>query len=162
MIVYHGGFSRVTDPKILKPNRTMDFGCGFYTTTSFEQAQKWSLIKRDRFHYDHAIVSWYDFDESLLSNGVLKCLVFEKPDEAWLDFVVSNRRDINYSYDYDIVTGAVANDNVYASLNLYESGFIGKDELIKELMVWKYVDQICFHTERSLDYLKFLKSREVF
>ena len=71
MIFYHGGFSRVTDPKILKPNRTMDFGCGFYTTTSFEQAQKWSLIKRDRFHYDHAIVSWYDFDESLLSNGVL-------------------------------------------------------------------------------------------
>ena len=89
-------------------------------------------------------------------------MVFVNPDEAWLDFVVSNRRDINYSYDYDIVTGAVANDNVYASLNLYESGFIGKDELIKELMVWKYVDQICFHTERSLDYLKFLKSREVF
>ncbi len=58
--------------------------------------------------------------------------------------------------------GAVANDNVYASLNLYEDGFLSKKELLEELMVWKYVDQICFHTEKSLNYLKFIKSEEVF
>ncbi len=57
---------------------------------------------------------------------------------------------------------AVANDNVYASLNLYEDGFLSKKELLDELMAWKYVDQICFHTEKSLDYLKFIKSEEVF
>lgn len=57
--------------------------------------------------------------------------------------------------------GAVANDNVYASLNLYEDGFLSKKELLAELMTWKYVDQICFHTEKSLKYLQFLKSEEV-
>ena len=58
--------------------------------------------------------------------------------------------------------GAVANDNVYASLNLYEDDFLSKKELLEELMTWKYVDQICFHTEKALKYLKFKKSDEVY
>ena len=84
------------------------------------------------------------------------------PDENWLDFIVSNRQNIDFSYNYDIVFGAVANDNVYASINLYEQGFLGKSELLEELVAWKYVDQFCFHSEKSLGYLHFIKSEEVF
>lgn len=58
--------------------------------------------------------------------------------------------------------GAVANDNVYASINLYEQGFLGKKELLEELRFWKYVDQFCFHTGKSLKYLQFKKAEEVF
>ncbi len=36
MILYHGSNVVVTDPKIIKANRTLDFGNGFYTTTSKE------------------------------------------------------------------------------------------------------------------------------
>ena len=34
MIVYHGSNVEVREPKILKPNRELDFGNGFYTTTN--------------------------------------------------------------------------------------------------------------------------------
>ena len=162
MKVYHGGFSEVSSPKILTPSHTMDFGNGFYTTTSFEQAKKWSLIKKDRFHYEKAVVSTFEMDNDIFKRPELKSKVFHKADEEWLDFVMSNRQDIRFSYDFDVVMGAVANDNVYASLNLYEDGFLSKKEFLEELMAWKYVDQICFHTEKSLKYLNFIKSEEVF
>ncbi len=162
MIIYHGGFSEIQKPEILESKRALDFGSGFYATTSFEQAKKWAAIKKDRFHFQKAIVNQYEFDKSILQTSELNCKIFERADEEWLEFVVSNRQNINFSYDYDIVFGAVANDNVYASINLYEQGFIGKKELLEELRIWKYVDQFCFHTEKSLKYLKFKKSEEVF
>lgn len=46
MQIYHGGFMEIEVSKILKPSHVMDFGTGFYTTTSFEQAKKWSLKKK--------------------------------------------------------------------------------------------------------------------
>ena len=162
MTVYHGGFSEVSEPKILQPSHSMDFGSGFYTTTDFDQAKKWSLIKKDRFHYEKAVVSSFEMDNLIFKTSDLKSKIFHKADEEWLDFVMSNRQNINFSYDYDVVMGAVANDNVYASLNLYEDGFLSKKELLEELMTWKYVDQICFHTEKALKYLKFKKSDEVY
>lgn len=162
MIIYHGGFSEIQKPEILEPKRTLDFGAGFYATTSFEQAKKWAVTKKDRFHFQNAIVNSYEFDKTVFQNSELNCKIFEKADEEWLDFVVSNRQNINFSYNYDVVFGAVANDNVYASINLYEQGFLGKKELLEELRTWKYVDQFCFHTEKALNYLQFKKSEEVF
>ena len=38
MIVYHGSNVEVREPHIIKPNRTLDFGNGFYTTTNHDQA----------------------------------------------------------------------------------------------------------------------------
>lgn len=33
MILYHGSLDIVEHPQILEPNRPLDFGSGFYTTT---------------------------------------------------------------------------------------------------------------------------------
>ena len=41
MKLYHGSLEIVTTPEIRLPNRTLDYGSGFYTTTSYEQALKW-------------------------------------------------------------------------------------------------------------------------
>ena len=38
MKVYHGSLLKVEHPKILTPSRTLDYGKGFYTTTSAQQA----------------------------------------------------------------------------------------------------------------------------
>ena len=38
MIVYHGSNIEAKHPEILKPNRELDFGNGFYTTTNLNQA----------------------------------------------------------------------------------------------------------------------------
>ena len=38
MIVYHGSNVVVAEPKLIKQNRLLDFGFGFYTTTNKDQA----------------------------------------------------------------------------------------------------------------------------
>ena len=43
MIVYHGSDTIVETPKILEANRPLDFGGGFYVTTSEEQAKSWAI-----------------------------------------------------------------------------------------------------------------------
>ena len=42
MICYHGSDTVVDSPKILEPKRPLDFGGGFYVTTSQEQAKNWA------------------------------------------------------------------------------------------------------------------------
>ena len=40
MKIYHGSLETVEHPKILQPNRKLDYGEGFYTTTSEKQAEE--------------------------------------------------------------------------------------------------------------------------
>lgn len=42
--VYHGSLEIVRTPEIRLPNRSLDYGSGFYATTSVEQAKK--LVER--------------------------------------------------------------------------------------------------------------------
>lgn len=42
MNIYHGSLETVEHPKILQPNRKLDYGEGFYATTSEAQAQEWA------------------------------------------------------------------------------------------------------------------------
>ena len=40
MVLYHGSNVEVRDPRLLKTQRDLDFGKGFYTTSDLEQAEK--------------------------------------------------------------------------------------------------------------------------
>ncbi len=155
--LYHGSNVAVHNPEIRKSIHTLDFGTGFYTTSSFEQAKKWSINKTRREQNGKAIVSAFSVPDDFLKNDDYKVCNFEKADETWLDFVIANRTNPTFSFDYDIVKGAVANDRVYASLNAFEAGFMDKSTLLKELRAWVYVDQILFHTEKALSILHFEK-----
>jgi len=158
MILYHGSLEIVEKPEILEPNRTMDYGKGFYTTTSKEQADKWVVRKINSVSGIKGYTNIYTFDETSFS--VLKVLKFDSPNEQWLDFVMQNRMNKNFTYDYDIVYGPVANDRVYAAFALYEDGMLDKEGLIKELRAYKLADQLLFHSTKSLEYLKFEKAEE--
>ena len=72
---------------------------------------------------------------------------------------MSNRTNKSFHHNYDIVYGPVANDKVYAAFTLYESGLLNKENLISELKTYKLVDQYLFHTEKSLQALKFIESK---
>lgn len=102
-------------------------------------------------------VNVYALDEE--KAGEMMTLRFDSPSEAWLDFVMSNRMNPDFNHDYDLIYGLVANDRVYAAFALYESGLLDKDGLLKELKVYKLVDQMLFHTERSLECLSFVDAR---
>lgn len=47
MMVYHGSLEKITQPEIREPNRTLDYGSGFYTTTSGAQAEEWVRKRMD-------------------------------------------------------------------------------------------------------------------
>ena len=149
MILYHGSLEIVEQPLIREANRPLDFGTGFYTTTSLQQARRWVILRMEQ---NNAKVGYIN---------ILHTRHFRSANEAWVDFVHANRTVQDYNHDYDIVTGPVANDNVYLSFNLYESGIITKRELIRRLKTYKLVDQLLFHTEQSLLTLKYNGNKEV-
>jgi len=53
------------------------------------------------------------------------------------------------------VCGPVANDTLYRTIGLYESGIFTLEETIKRLKANELFDQISFHTKRALENLKF-------
>lgn len=161
MKLYHGGISVVKAPQILSPDRIGDFGIGFYTTSSLEQARRFVRSKAIRDQKARGFVSVYEVQDDFLGNSLLKCRTFQKADEAWVDFVLANRKDMNYQHDFDIIAGPVADDQVYASFALYENDLISKKELLKRLKTQRLVDQILFHTEKSLLVLSFCESVEI-
>ena len=48
MILYHGSTVRVEMPELRAGVSLLDFGAGFYTTSSYEQAERWARIKMRR------------------------------------------------------------------------------------------------------------------
>ncbi|MBQ5898595.1 MAG: DUF3990 domain-containing protein [Alistipes sp.] len=159
MKIYHGSIEMVECPEIRESNRTLDYGQGFYITTSYEQAEAWVRRRMNEKRTSRGYVCAYELDESALQN--LKTLIFEQPTEEWVDFVMKNRTQRGYVHDFDIVYGPVANDRVYAAFALYEGGLINKQALIAELKAYKLVDQYLFHTEKALQTLTFIEAKEV-
>jgi TPR repeat protein len=156
MIIYHGSDVIVQKPKILKSNRFLDFGTGFYTTTNKQQAIRWAKKVAKRNDTTVFFVSIYEYNEKE-AHKKLKILEFKEADENWLDFVQKNRNGIR-TEAYDIVSGPVADDNVYLSIKLFETGVLNKEETLKRLKIRKLYNQILFHSEESLKYCQYKES----
>ena len=154
--VYHGSIEEVRNPEIRQPNRSLDYGSGFYATTSYEQAKKWVERRMKDKGVSVGYVNVYELDDEVIND--MKSLFFEKPTEEWVNFVMKNRTDREFTHDNDIVYGPVANDRVYLQFGLYESGVIGIETLIRELKTYKLVDQYLFHTESALAALRFVEA----
>lgn len=158
MKLYHGSLEIVQEPRIIKPTRTLDYGTGFYTTTSYEQAEQW-VRRRMTAQANVGYINVYEMDNASMSE--MNILWFDEPTEEWVDFVMSNRTLRNFEHNDDLVYGPVANDRVYAAFALYESELLDKEGLIKELKTYKLVDQMLFHTDKSLKYLKYIEVKEI-
>ncbi|MEZ3591622.1 MAG: DUF3990 domain-containing protein [Muribaculaceae bacterium] len=158
MKLYHGSIERVETPEIREPNRTLDYGAGFYLTSSHKQAEDW-VRRKFKGEATRGWVNIYEYD--VIVEVGLSVLSFDEPDEHWLDFVMANRMDRSYTHNYDIVKGPVANDRVYAAFALYEAGIIGKQALIAELKAYKLVNQILIHTEAGLRAIHFINAEEI-
>ena len=111
MILYHGSNVVVDKPKLIKQNRYLDFGYGFYTTTNRLQAESFAKKVATR-NGGIPIVNIYEIDDSINSE-MIKIKRFTSPDGDWLDFVFANRNGTYDGETYDLVIGAVADDDVY-------------------------------------------------
>ena len=149
MTVYHGGYTPVEIPEIRIGRNTKDFGVGFYCTIIKEQAQRWA--RRD----DTKIVSIYD----VRLNQDLNIKEFREMTDEWLDFIISCRS--GRTHDYDIVIGAMADDQIYNYISDYMDGTITREQFWV-LAKFKYpTHQITFCTKEALKCLEYRGYEEV-
>lgn len=159
MILYHGSNMVVEHPKLIEQNRFLDFGYGFYTTTNKEQAENFAqkvIVHRG----GKPIVNVYEIDENVQTN-LLKIKRFSAPDEEWLDFVSTHRNGTYDGEQYDLIIGAVANDDVYRTIQVYSTGLLTKEQALEALKIKKLFNQYVFATKKALELLKFVEAREV-
>ncbi|MBO8463001.1 MAG: DUF3990 domain-containing protein [Firmicutes bacterium] len=149
MKLYHGSNVAVREPKLFPTARALDFGAGFYLTTSYEQAKKWAELMVKRRRTGVPTVSVYEVNEAELS--VLK---FNAPNVEWLKFVSANRRNQHMEENWDVVVGPVANDNTMPVINLYLKGSYDEEEALKRLLPQKLKDQYAFKTEKAISKLQ--------
>ena len=161
MKLYHGSHIEVKNPKIITSSRVGDFGRGFYTTSSLEQARRWAQIRARQEELSVGAVTVFDVPDDLFVHPELQIKTFETADDAWLDFVLANRKDVDFEHNFDIVLGPVANDRVYVCLNMLEDGLADRETVIRKLKTYVLADQILFHTAKSLLFLDYAATEEV-
>ncbi len=154
MIIYHGSNVIVSNPILIKQNRFLDFGFGFYTTTNKNQAISFADKVTKRRKERHRTVSVYEIDQT---KAFQECaaLVFETADASWLDFVSANRAGTYTGTPYDFIFGPVANDDVFATFSLYTAGFLTKEQTLDALKVKKLYNQLVLASEKALSYLRY-------
>lgn len=159
MRLYLGSNVIVDTPKLIIQNRFLDFGSGFYTTTNMLQAENFAkkIAKR---RGGKAILNVYEISESN-DMADLNILKFNQADDKWLDFVANNRNGIITKSDNDLIIGAVANDDVYQTLQLYLTGLFSKEQTLQNLKIKKLYDQYVFKSEKAINMLKFIEARGV-
>lgn len=160
MILYHDSTDLVDKPEIRVSEVFLDLGVGFYTATSYEQAERWAKIKMCRNNAEVGYVAIYEFDfETVQKEFNIK--QFKNADEEWLNFVVNNRNGKSSNDNADIHIGPVADDNVYRSIRLYETGAYDAEYTVKKLKTEVLHDQWTLHTDKILKYLTFVDAKEV-
>ena len=155
MKLYHGSHIEVKNPKIITSSRIGDFSRGFYTTSNLEQASRWAQIRAMQEDLSAGVVTTFDVPDHLFGHPELQIKSFENADEMWLDFVLANRKDVDFDHEFDLVRGPVADDRVYVCLNMLEDGLADRETVIKKLKTYALANQILFHTAKSLLFLEY-------
>lgn len=178
MFLYHGSYTAIPKIDLKRCFGGLDFGRGFYLTSSYEQAYNYvqlSVRKAMRignipedFNLEDGQISVYKFhyDPNLLA------YCFQGASIEWLHFVAANRKkDLfpqllrKYS-TIDIIGGKIADDQTARTLQRYISstdfGIPGTPEAdkttIKKLLPNRLKDQFCFRTQDAVDQLEFIRS----
>lgn len=148
-IVYHGSYCKVEHPEIKEEKYSKDFGVGFYCTILEEQAIKWAK------KYDTPMINKYVYNE----DSKLKIKEFTLMTEEWLDFIISCRS--GKKHDFDIVIGAMADDQVYNYITDLIAGNITR-AAFWELAKFRHpTHQIALCTDNALKCIKFIDAEEL-
>ncbi|MBU3837529.1 MAG: DUF3990 domain-containing protein [Candidatus Phocaeicola faecigallinarum] len=149
MEIYHGSYTSVQTPEIIKGKFTKDFGEGFYCTELKRQAEKWAR------RYDTPVVSIYEYKPL----EELNILCFDDMTDEWLDFIVACRS--GKPHDYDIVIGAMANDQIYNYVADFMNGILTREQFWI-MAKFKYpTHQINFCTPKALQCITFKGYEEI-
>ena len=77
MILYHGSSVEVKEPRLLKIQRELDFGKGFYTTSDLDQASRWAKRTAQRLKQERAFVSVYEIFIHVICSFFFQVMSFQ-------------------------------------------------------------------------------------
>lgn len=153
--VYHAGTERIEKPDCLKGRKNLDFGQGFYVTDIYDQALNLAKARSLERKLSAKLNIYHLYKSDILREG--RCLILDKYNDDWLDFIVGCRSGKEIWKEYDYVEGGVADDRVINTVNLYIQGFISKNRALMNLKYLKPNNQICILNQELMDYyLKFI------
>jgi hypothetical protein len=165
-LLYHGSTVKVSAIDLSLGATRKDFGCGFYTTNSRDQAIKFAFIKGKRINSTKGYVSIFQY----VHNPKIRIKKFEKADIEWLSFVLKNRSYLSnqttiFTKSFDVVIGPVANDAVGLTINQLIIGTYGdplslaaQNIAIQLLDTTKLYNQIFFGTDQAVSCLQFMEA----
>ena len=177
MLLYHGSYTGIPRIDLNKCTRGLDFGKGFYLTSSFDQAYAYVPLSAkkavrigivpENFNLEDGQISVYRFhyDPNLLFHP------FPSANSEWLHFVSANRNQslfpelLKKYQTTDIIAGKIADDQTARTLQQYIGGYFGTpglpdtdEAVIKKLIPNRLWDQFCFRTEDAVKSLEFVRS----
>lgn len=156
MFLYHGSTVEIKEIDLARSKPNKDFGKGFYLSDNFEQAYEMASYKAGLFGAKPHVTK-FEFDETLLNNNSFRILHFSEYSKEWADFVFKNRNQENqdFSHDYDVVIGPIANDKVGAQIRRFVEGDITFDTFLERLKYMKGITfQYFFGTQKAIQTLK--------
>lgn len=176
MLLYHGSYTEVRNIDLSCCNEGLDFGKGFYVTSSYEQAISFvrNSVRRNirmkkippDFNLDDGVVSTFRYSRS----GSVSLHIFQIAGIDWLHFVAANRNNRLFRNEFEklreigIVGGKIANDNTATVLNLYVTGAYGipgtesaDNFAIHQLLPNRLENQFCFRTAEAIGTLEFIR-----
>lgn len=138
---------------ISKSHNRRDFGRGFYTTVLKEQSKAWAY----RLSFREKKEQYYVYEFLFEENTELSVKRFDTLSEDWLEFIKENRDKGGLQHNFDVVIGPVADDNTMETVQLYIANILTAKEAVERLQYNKVNNQVSFHTEKALKYLKLVR-----
>lgn len=148
MILYHTGTLELKKPDIHYGRKNADFGQGFYLTPDSEFALSWSSERKNIFNT-------YQFELS-----GLRVHRFLRSKE-WMSYIFSNRRGRVDYLDADVVIGPIANDTIFDTLGIINSGFLTDEQALQLLLLGPEFIQVALKTEKAAQQLVWKSAREI-
>lgn len=145
MLIYHASDVIVEKPDTRHSRLNLDFGKGFYATVLKEQAERYAL--RFMLRGRKGILNIYQYTP--VEGFSMKKL--DAYDGEWLDFVAACRIGKDVYRQHDVISGGIANDRVFNTLDLYFSNQMTKEEALKRLKFEKPNQQLCFTNQSVID-----------
>jgi hypothetical protein len=90
---------------------------------------------------------------------MLNMLVFEEMTEKWLDFIVECRS--GGKHNYDIVIGAMANDQIYNYISDFIEGILNREQFWVLAKFKQPTHQVCFCSDKALKTLHFSEFKTI-
>jgi hypothetical protein len=154
MILFHGSNIKIDVIDLTQSKRYKDFGQAFYLSAEEEQARKMAIAKVVQFGGEESVTS-FDFNESCLSSDEFQVKCFTEYSREWAEFVFNNRdENQDFSHEYDIVYGPIADDYVGLQIRDFKRNNITFEQFLANIRYHKGITfQYAFCTQKAIEQL---------